>query len=304
MRGIESVLITGGSGGFGRAFAAHLLANNMAQRICIFSRGEHAQADMREKLGDDPRLRFFVGDIRDIDRLTRAMQGVDLVVHAAALKRVEVGRYNPEEMVKTNVLGAINLVAAARIAHVDRVVALSTDKAFQPCSAYGTSKAMMEQVILAANENSGASGPKFAVTRYGNVFGSPGSILPKWWAMIQAGSACVPVSDPECTRFMMTMDQAVELVVGAAAHIAPGKIAVPKLPAYRVGDLAMALDVEMNIVGLPIWEKLDESMEAGNCSKTAPRLSVDDLVGHINTWIAHGTGGTSPDLREVLRHAS
>ena len=301
---IRNVLVTGGAGFFGRAFARYVLERDMVERLCIFSRGEHSQADMREKLGDDPRLRFFVGDIRDIDRLTRAMQGVDLVVHAAALKRVEVGRYNPEEMVKTNILGALNLVAAARVAHVDRVVALSTDKAFQPCSAYGTSKAMMEQVVLAANENSGASGPKFVVTRYGNVFGSSGSILPKWWAMIQAGATRVPVSDPECTRFLMTMEEAVDLVIGAAAHIAPGKIAVPKLPAYRVGDLAEALDVEMNVIGLPIWEKRHESMEADNCSQTAPRLSVSDLAGHINTWIARGTGGTSPDLREVFKHAS
>ena len=285
MREIESVLITGGSGGFGRAFAAHLLANNMAQRICIFSRGEHAQAEVREQLGGDDRLRFFVGDIRDAERLAWAMQGIDLVVHAAALKRIEVGRYNPEEMVKTNVIGALNVVSAARAARVDKVVALSTDKAFDPVSAYGASKAMMEQIVLAANENSGAHGPKFAVTRYGNVWGSPGSVVPRWADAVRAGARKVTVSDPECTRFLMTMGQAVELVIGTAVHMVPGVIAVPALPAYRVGDLAEAFGVSMEITGLPRWEKLHESMERGNCSVDAPRISVADLKWHIQNWL-------------------
>lgn len=298
MREIKSVLITGGSGGFGRAFAAHLLANNMANRICIFSPEEHAQAEVRALLKNDGRLRFFIGDVRDRDRLIWAMQGVDLVVHAAALKRIEVGRYNPEEMVKTNVIGSLNVVAAAREANVDRVVALSSDKAFDPVSAYGASKALMEQIVITANENSGAHGPIFAVTRYGNVWGSPGSIMPKWVDARRAGVRRVQVSDPECTRFFMTMEEAVNLVAATANHIQPGVIAIPELPAYRLGDLAEAFGFEVEKTGLPRWEKLHESMERGNCSADARRMSVGELKRHIDAWVRSEHDGKIQSTRD------
>jgi UDP-N-acetylglucosamine 4,6-dehydratase len=282
---IPNILVTGATGSFGRAFCRFLLQNDLAQRICIFSRGEHAQAAMRDELKDDPRLRFFVGDIRDQARLVRAMRGVDLVVHAAALKRIEVGRYNPEEMVKTNVLGAINLVEAARLTGVRKVVALSSDKAFQPVSAYGTSKLMMEQIVLAANESSGTSSPIFVVTRYGNVWGSAGSVLPRWAEMIGAGAKSVPATDPNCTRFMMLMSEAVQLVMGAAVHGKRGDIAIPDLPAYQLGDLAAALRVDMTITGLPAHEKLHESMDSTRSSDMAPRLSVNELRHYIQQWV-------------------
>lgn len=277
MREIKSVLVTGATGGFGRALARHLLVNNMAERLCLFSRGEHAQADMRASLNDDPRCRWMIGDCRDVDRLIRAMRGVDLVVHAAALKRIEVGRYNPEEMVKTNVLGAINVVEAARIAHVDRVVALSTDKACQPVSAYGHSKAMMESIMLAANDTSGADGPRFAATRFGNVWCSPGSIVPKWVGILRSGGRVLPVRDLEATRFYITMDEAVELVVGTASHMSGGELAIPDLPAYRVGDLVEAFGTQFTHSGLPKWEKQHEVMQEGKPSNLAPRLSVEFL---------------------------
>lgn len=282
---IPSILVTGASGSFGRAFCRFLLQHNLAERICVFSRGEHAQAAMRVDLNDDPRLRFFIGDVRDKARLARAMQGVDLVVHAAALKRIEVGRYNPEEMVKTNILGALNIVEAARLTGVRKVVALSSDKAFQPVSAYGTSKLMMEQLILAANESSGEHGPIFTVTRYGNVWGSAGSVLPRWLDMIKQGAEAVPVTDPECTRFMMSMQEAVELVMGAAVWGKRGDIAVPTLPAYRLGDLAEALGVGMRVIGLPRHEKLHESMDQGNSSDAARRLSVPELRRYVHQWL-------------------
>jgi UDP-N-acetylglucosamine 4,6-dehydratase len=282
---IPNVLVTGASGSFGRAFCRFLLQHNLAERICVFSRGEHAQAAMRVDLHDDPRLRFFIGDIRDGARLARAMQGVDLVVHAAALKRIEVGRYNPEEMVKTNILGALNVVEAARLTGVRKVVALSSDKAFQPVSAYGTSKLMMEQLILAANEGSGAHGPIFVVTRYGNIFGSAGSVLPRWMDLIRQGATEVPATDPECTRFMMKMQEAVELVMGAAVWGQRGNIAVPTLPAYRLGDLAGALGVEMRVIGLPKHEKLHESMDYDNSSDEARRLTVPELRGLVHQWL-------------------
>lgn len=284
---IPNILITGGTGSFGRAFCRFLLQHDLAERVCVFSRGEHAQAAMRAELNDDGRMRWFVGDIRDKARLTWAMQDVDIVIHAAALKRIEVGRYNPEEMVKTNVLGALNLVAAARVASAQRpikVVALSTDKAFQPISAYGTSKLMMEQLVLAANENSGEFGPTFVVTRYGNVWGSAGSVLPRWAEMISAGATEVPVTDPDCTRFMMLMSEAVELVMGAIVHGKRGSIAIPRLPAYRLGDLAVALGVSARIIGLPRHEKLHESMDFGNSSDAARRMSVEELRFHIRQW--------------------
>lgn len=282
---IPSILVTGASGSFGRAFCRFLLQHNLAERVCVFSRGEHAQAAMRVDLNDDPRLRFFIGDIRDCARLARAMQGVDLVVHAAALKRIEVGRYNPEEMVKTNILGALNVVEAARLTGVRKVVALSSDKAFQPVSAYGTSKLMMEQLVLAANEGSGEHGPIFVVTRYGNIFGSAGSVLPRWMDLIRQGAGEVPVTDPGCTRFMMKMQEAVELVMGAAVWGKRGNIAVPTLPAYRLGDLAEALGVEMRVIGLPKHEKLHESMDYGNSSDEARRLTVPELRGLVHQWL-------------------
>ncbi len=282
---IPNILVTGGSGSFGRAFCRFLLQHDLAERVCVFSRGEHAQAAMRDQLNDDPRLRFFIGDIRDQARLARAMQGVDLVIHAAALKRIEVGRYNPDEMVKTNVLGAINVVEAARLTAVSKVVGLSSDKAFQPVSAYGTSKLLMEQILLAANESSGAHGPIFTVTRYGNVWGSAGSVLPRWLEMVNAGAPDVPVTDPDCTRFMMTMQQAVELVMGAAVWGKPGDIAVPTLPAYRLGDLVEAIVTKARITGLPRHEKLHESMDHENSSDVARRMTVEELRAHIGRWM-------------------
>jgi UDP-N-acetylglucosamine 4,6-dehydratase/5-epimerase len=282
---IPNVLVTGGAGSFGRAFCRYLLQHNLAERVCVYSRGEHAQALMRAQLEDDSRLRFFVGDVRDATRLVRAMQGVDLVVHAAALKRVEVGRYNPEEMVKTNILGALNVIEAARLAGVRKVVALSTDKAFEPVSAYGTSKMMMEQLMLAANETSGEAGPVFCVTRYGNVWGSAGSVLPRWIDLIRCGWKSVPVTDPECTRFFMLMPEAIALVMGAAVHGKRGTIAVPTLPAYRIGDLAEALDTRMTITGLPAHEKRHESMAAGNSSDKARRMSAAELRQHVHQWL-------------------
>lgn len=278
---MTSILITGGSGSFGRAFTERLLKDNLYDRICIYSRDEWKQAQMRHDFNDDPRLRFFIGCVRDRDRLRRAMEGVEVVIHAAALKRIEVGQYNPGEMVKTNVLGAINIIEAAHDANVNKVIGLSTDKAFQPISPYGHSKAISEQLFLAANEMSGTNGPKFSVTRYGNVAGSTGSVIPTWRKILGRRGIGdiipkVPVTDPECTRFYMTMDQAVELVL-ATIETMPETPVIPSLPAYRLGDLAEAMGAQMEIKGLPAHEKLAECMCEGNCSDTARRMSVEEL---------------------------
>ena len=274
-----SILITGGTGSFGRAFASYALSRGV-ERVCVFSRGEHNQADMRASLGDDKRLRFFIGDVRDRDRLRRAMEGVTTVIHAAALKRIEVGYYDPIEMVKTNVGGAINVIEAATDAGVDKVVALSTDKAYQPISAYGQTKALAESLFLAANET---HRPKFSVTRYGNVAGSAGSVIPKWREILEYDyDLPVPVTDPDCTRFWMTMDEAVRLVADTAETMKGGELVIPELPAYRLGDLAEAMNAKMDIQGLSSWEKPHEGMKDGLTSDSVRRMSVEELKEGLN----------------------
>lgn len=270
------MLVTGGSGSFGQAFVRRVLASGLAERVCVYSRGEHAQAAMREAQPDS-RIRWFIGDVRDRDRLRRAMDGCDTVVHAAALKRIEVGAYGPDEMVKTNVLGAMNVIEAASSAGVRHVVALSTDKAWQPISPYGQSKALAESLFLAANKS--FSGPTFGVVRYGNVWNSAGSIVPTWAAMIESGATAVPVTDPDCTRFFMLMDEAIDLVLDS---IGKETITIPEwLPAYRVGDLATAMGVDMRITGLPWWEKKAEGMRDDLTSDRARRMAVDELIGRL-----------------------
>lgn len=221
----------------------------------------------------------MVGDVRDLARLTRACRGIDAVIHAAALKRIETGAYNPDEMVKTNVLGTMNVIEAATAANVKYVVGLSSDKAYQPCSPYGQSKALAESLMLAANAYAGKT--KFACTRYGNVTGSQGSVLPKWLALVKA-SKDITVTDLECTRFHMTMDEAVNLVWDLATTMQGGELSIPDwLPAYNLGDLAWTLmavyGCKVNVTGLPAFEKLHESMDYDLCSSDARRLTVAEL---------------------------
>jgi UDP-N-acetylglucosamine 4,6-dehydratase len=202
------------------------------------------------------------------------MEDVTVVIHAAALKRIEVGHYNPMEVKKTNIDGAANVVEAAMDAGVDKVVALSSDKAFEPVSPYGTSKAFAESLFLAANNMRWR--PRFAVVRYGNVWGSTGSVVPLWRSILRS-SDTVPVTDPHCTRFYMTMREAVNLVMETAGNMEGGEIAIPTLPAYRLGDLAEAMGAKMNVLGLPAYEKLHESMGPGLASNTARRMTIDEL---------------------------
>jgi len=280
---VKSVLITGGSGSFGQAFTERVLRDQSVERVAILSRGEHAQAEMANRVSDR-RLRFFIGDVRDRDRLRRAFDGIDVVVHAAALKRIEVGHYNPTEMVKTNIGGAENVVEAAMDAGVKRVVALSTDKAWQPVSPYGQTKALAESIFLNAYQGR----TKFSVTRYGNVAGSNGSVIPKWREILKTSNT-VPVTDPEVTRFYMTMDEAVDLVLSTIEDM-PATLAIPTLPAYRLGDLAEAMGARMNIIGLPDYEKRHEGMCDGNTSDKARRMSVDELRGILNEDGLHRSG--------------
>lgn len=279
---MSSILITGGSGFFGQHFTRHLL-NNYPQfdRICIYSRSEHVQAAMRDSFSDDEqkRLRFFVGDVRDKERLTRAMRGCTYVVHAAALKRIEVGNYAPDEIIKTNILGTMNAIDAAAYNGVSRFVFISSDKAWQPISPYGQSKALGESLVLNANNMFGTFGPKFTAIRYGNVWGSTGSIVPKWKKLIADGAIEVPVSDPECTRFYLSINEAVRevalMLFGVCTH---DLLILDHLPAYRLGDLAEAMGAKhLKITGLPKWEKIHEGMGDGITSDVARRMTVEEL---------------------------
>lgn len=250
----------------GRALTKHWRDRHT---VCIYSRSESAQA----ALEPHQNVRRFIGDVRDRDRLRRAMGGCDVVIHAAALKRVETGQYNTDEMVKTNVAGTINVIEAAREAHVQRVVYVSTDKAWRPINVYGQSKAIAEQLILGANHYSRRTAGTFVVCRYGNVMGSTGSVIPTWRA---AHGAKVRLTDPEATRFWMSIDEAVTLVAGAVNDYTH-ELIIPWLPAFRLGDLAHAMGVDYDIVGLPAWEKQHEGLSDMNTSDSARRMTIDEI---------------------------
>lgn len=270
----NGILITGGSGFLAKGLVRRLLDDGV-DRICLLSRGEYAQARMRAEFGDDPRLRWFIGDVRDKERLERAMESVLHVIHAAALKRIEVGAYNPEEMVKTNVIGSANVIEAARRAGVQKVLFVSSDKAFEPVSPYGQTKALAESLFLAENELS-PYGPRYAVCRYGNVAGSTGSVIPTWCDILRKCDT-VPVTDPDCTRFWMSRGEAVELVLNTLREMRGGELEIPTLPAFRIGDLAEAMNARMEVRGLPAHEKRHEAMTYGNSSEKARRMQVDEL---------------------------
>lgn len=273
---MNSVLITGGTGYLARGLVRQLLADG-CQRICLYSRGEFAQATMRAEFDSDRRLRWFIGDVRDRDRLERAMEGVDAVIHAAALKRIEVGAYDPDEMVATNVTGSQNVIWAARRTGVVRALLVSSDKAFEPVSPYGQTKALAESLFIRANEVT-PRGPRFAVCRYGNVAGSTGSVIPTWRAILaNGGDRKVPVTDLDCTRFYMRLDEAVTLVLKTLREMRGGELVVPNLPAFRLGDLAEAMHAVPKIIGLGPFEKLHEGMAPGNTSDVARRMSVEEI---------------------------
>ena len=271
---MPSLLITGGTGTIGRAIAGAALASY--ERICIYSRDEYKQSLMRSDLGDDPRLRWFLGDVRDRERLRRALEGVQDVVHAAALKRVEAGEYNPGEFVKTNTLGTLNLIEAAHDAGVQKVVGISTDKAHNPQNAYGATKLLMEKVLLAANNARGDSGPRFAVTRFGNVMGSRGSVLETWLRLKAAGAKSLPVTDARCTRYWLTQATAVQIVMQTLDQM-PAASLPATLPAFLVTDLAEALEMPWNEVGLRPGEQFHESMGDADTSQNAQRLTVAEI---------------------------
>lgn len=255
----KTLLITGGTGSFGKALARFVLSQYRPRRLIVFSRDELKQYQMQQEL-QHPSLRFFIGDVRDRDRLYRAFYGVDYVVHAAALKQVPACEYNPFEAIRTNVLGAENVINAAIDQGVRKIVALSTDKAANPINLYGATKLCSDKLFIAGNAYAGARDTRFSVVRYGNVVGSRGSVVPFFKTCRQNG--VVPITDPRMTRFWITLDQAVKFVLECFRRMLGGEIFVPKIPSMKITDLARAIAPEcrQEVVGIRPGEKLHEVM--------------------------------------------
>lgn len=264
------ILVTGGTGSFGQAFTKILLEKHSPKAVRIYSRGEHKQVEMERRFNDD-RLRFFVGDVRDLNRLGRAMNGVDIVVHAAALKHVPVCEYNPNEAVRTNVKGAMNIVDAAIDNGVEKVVALSTDKAVQPLNLYGATKLVAEKIFIQANAYSGPRKTKFACVRYGNVIGSNGSVVPLFIEQRKNGE--LTITDEGMTRFWITLEQGVELVIKCIREMEGGEIFVPRIPSVKVTDLADAIapDAKKRIIGIRPGEKMHEMLVSADEARHTKR---------------------------------
>lgn len=256
----RSLLITGGTGSFGRSFIRHALDHLEPSRIVVFSRDELKQYEIRNLFEADPRLRFFIGDVRDADRLRRAMHGVDTVIHAAAMKQVDTAEYNPFEAIQTNVIGAENVINASIDAGVDKVIALSTDKASSPINLYGATKLCSDKLFVAGNHYAAHGRTRFAVVRYGNVLGSRGSVVPFFQRLAPTGR--LPITDLRMTRFWITLPQAVQFVVDSFDRMRGGELFVPKLPSMLITDLARAIapDAELDEVGMRPGEKLHEEM--------------------------------------------
>jgi UDP-N-acetylglucosamine 4,6-dehydratase/5-epimerase len=256
----QSILVTGGTGSFGNTFVPMTLARFNPRRLIIYSRDEMKQWEMAKKYASDERVRFFIGDVRDRERLHRALDGVDYVVHAAATKIVPTAEYNPFECVKTNILGAMNLIDACIDKGVKRVVALSTDKASSPANLYGATKLASDKLFVAGNSYAGSHNTRFAVVRYGNVMGSRGSVIPFFLSIASQGK--LPITDTRMTRFMITLEQGVELVWHAFEDMVGGEIYVKKNPSMKVTDIALAVAPEASheIVGIRPGEKLHEQM--------------------------------------------
>jgi len=265
-----SILITGGTGSLGKALIAHLLENSKARRIAIFSRDELKQLELRNFFKNDSRLRWFLGDIRDLERLKRAFHGVDFVIHAAALKQVDTGEYNPIEFIKTNVLGSQNVIDAAIETKVKKVVALSTDKASSPINLYGATKLTADKLFVAANNYSISYGTTFCVVRYGNVMGSRGSVIPFFRQIAESGEP-LPLTDLRMTRFWISIQQAVEFVVESLEIMHGGELYVPKIPSMKLTDLAMAISPNSKLIeiGMRPGEKLHEEMISADDSRRA-----------------------------------
>jgi UDP-N-acetylglucosamine 4,6-dehydratase len=302
------MLITGGPGSFGRAFTRYALKHLDPHRLVIFSRDELKQYEFRQELGDDPRVRWFIGDIRDQPRVARALDGIDAVVHAAAMKQVDTAEYNPFECIAINVLGSENVINASIDAGVKRVVALSTDKASSPINLYGASKLCSDKLFVAGNHYAGAKPTRFSVVRYGNVMGSRGSVVPLFRKL--AASGHLPITDERMTRFWITLDQAVQFVVDSFDRMEGGEIFVPRIPSISVVDLARAIapDATLDVVGIRPGEKLHEEMisedDARRTYRRDDHFVIAPVISQWATAAASGTRGTGESLPEGFAYRS
>jgi UDP-N-acetylglucosamine 4,6-dehydratase (inverting) len=281
----STILVTGGTGSFGNTFVPMTLAKYNPKKIIIFSRDEMKQWDMAKNYQDDPRIRFFIGDVRDRDRLYRALDGVDYVVHAAATKIVPTAEYNPFECVKTNIDGAMNLIDACIDKKVKGVVALSTDKASSPINLYGATKLASDKLFVAGNHYAGGKETCFSVVRYGNVMGSRGSVIPFFLSIKEKG--VLPITDNRMTRFMISLEQGVELVWHAFEDMVGGEIYVKKIPSMKVTDLArvVAPEAKQKVIGIRPGEKLHEQMiGAEDAYFTYEYPQHYKILPQINSW--------------------
>lgn len=273
----KSVLVTGGTGSFGTHFVGTVVGRCRPRKLIVFSRDELKQYDMQQSYGMDryPFMRYFIGDVRDAERLEMAMRDVDIVVHAAAMKQIPAAEYNPFECIQTNVHGAENVVRAALRARVGRVIALSSDKAVSPINLYGASKLAADKIFVAANHVSGDGGTRYAVVRYGNVLGSRGSVVPLYRRLKEDGHASLPVTDERMTRFWITLAQGVDFVLSSLELMTGGEIFVPKIPSMSVVDLCRSVAPEMatHVVGIRPGEKLHEVMITEDDARTTLELT-------------------------------
>ena len=287
----QVILVTGGTGSFGRRFVETVLATAKPRKLIVYSRDELKQSEMQEDLRDRfgaeamSRKRLFLGDVRDRERMSLAFRGVDMVVHAAALKQVPAAEYNPSECIHTNVLGAENVVWASLYNRVKKVIALSTDKACNPVNLYGATKLASDKTFVAANNLSGDIGTRFSVVRYGNVVGSRGSVVPLFQRMLARGATSLPVTDARMTRFWITLNQGVDFVLSSLDVMGGGEIFVPKIPSMKMTDLANALapGAEINFIGIRPGEKLHEMMISQDDARTTvdmgDRYAIEPAFG-------------------------
>lgn len=315
------VLITGGTGSFGKRYTQTLLQRYKPRKIIIYSRDELKQFEMQQ-VYNGPEMRYFIGDVRDKERLIQACNGVDFIIHAAALKQVPAAEYNPTECIRTNINGAENVIRAAIANKVEKVIALSTDKAANPINLYGATKLASDKLFVAANNMVGGSVPRFAVVRYGNVVGSRGSVVPFFNKLINEGATELPITDPNMTRFWITLQQGVDLVLKGFYRMYGGEVFVPKIPSVRVTDLAtaMAPDLPQKVIGIRPGEKMHETMvpqddsyrtiEYDDHYVITPSIKFSDTeidyghnrMGEVGAPVEHGfsyDSGSNPDFLTI-----
>lgn len=299
------ILITGGTGSFGKKFTKILLAEKNPKKVIIFSRDELKQHEMRVAGYNDPRLRYFIGDVRDRERLVRAMHGVDIVVHAAALKQVPACEYNPMEAIKTNIIGTSNVIEAALDAGVAKVLALSTDKAVSPANLYGGTKLVAEKLVVQSNAYAAGTATRYSCVRYGNVVGSRGSIVPLF--LKQRGNGKITITDERMTRFWLSLEQGVHFVINCIEQMEGGEVFVPKIPSTKVVDLAKAIapEAEIEIIGIRPGEKLHEDLLSDDEARHSIELDTMYVVQPAEaSWFGYSWQSKGKSLPEGFSYTS